>query len=623
MTKTREAVPPSLAEGIKIIKEFAAGLPLDPGVYRMLDKNGEALYVGKAKELKKRVQSYTRARQLTVRLARMVAETVRMEFTVTATEAEALLLETNLIKKLKPRYNILMRDDKSFPYIAITSDHDYPRVLKHRGAKRKNRDYFGPFAGAGDVNRTLALLQKAFMLRNCTDHDFATRSRPCLQYQIKRCTAPCVGYVSKEDYAAQVKMAENFLTGKSAEIQKDFAAKMQQESDAMNFEKAAQYRDRIRALSAVQSRQGFHAAGLQDADIIVIHQQEGRSCILSFFYRSGQYYGNHAFYPRHDVDAEDADVMTAFLLQFYESHPAPPEIYLNVKPREKNLIAQALSLQEEKKVAILVPQRGRKREMIEQAALQAEKQCRDYVSGLATQKQLLKKLAKILGLAAAPTRIEVYDNSHISGTNAVGAMIVAGEEGFQKQFYRKFNIAQGSLTPGDDYAMMREVLRRRFARVQKDDPDKSKNLWPDLVILDGGKGQLSTGLAIFEELGIADVPIVAVAKGVERNAGREKIFLPGKAAPLSLPEGDAVLYFIQRIRDEAHRFAIGAHRTRRKNAAHKTPLDDIDGIGAKRKKALLKHFGSARAVSEAGIADIATVEGISHEMARKIYEYFR
>lgn len=623
MTEKQDAVPPSLAEGIKIIRKFAAGLPLDPGVYRMLDKTGAALYVGKAKELKKRVQSYTRTRQLTVRLARMVAETARMEFTVTATEAEALLLETNLIKKLKPRYNILMRDDKSFPYIAVTRDHDYPRVLKHRGAKQKGRDYFGPFAGAGDVNRVLTLLQKAFQLRNCTDHDFATRSRPCLQYQIRRCTAPCVGYVSKAEYAAQVKQAEDFLTGKSAEIQKEFAAKMQQESDAMNFEKAAQYRDRIRALSAVQSRQGFHAAGLKDADIIVLRRQEGRCCILTFFYRSGQYYGNHAFYPRHDADAAEAEVMTAFLLQFYDSHPAPAEIYLNVRPQEKALMEQALSLRAEKKVALVTPQRGRKRAMIEEAEIQAEKKCRDHVAGLATQKQLLKKLAEILGLKDAPLRIEVYDNSHISGTNAVGAMIVAGEEGFQKQFYRKFNIAQGSLTAGDDYAMMRAVLRRRFSRVQKDDPDKSKNLWPDLVVLDGGRGQLSVGLEVFEELGIADVPLVAVAKGAERNAGREKIFLPEKAAPLILPEGDAVLHFIQRIRDEAHRFAIGAHRTRRKNAAHKTPLDDIAGIGAKRKKALLKHFGSARAVAEAALADLAAVEGISHDMARKIYEYFR
>lgn len=623
MTKKHDAVPASLAEGIKIIKKFAAGLPPDPGVYRMLDYSGAALYIGKARDLKKRVQSYTRAQQLTVRLARMVAQTARMEFTVTATEAEALLLETNLIKKLKPHYNILMRDDKSFPYIAITADHDYPRVLKHRGAKQKNRDYFGPFAGAGDVNRTLALLQKAFQLRNCTDHDFATRSRPCLQYQIKRCTAPCVGYVTKEDYAAQVKLAEDFLTGKSAEIQKDFAAKMQQESDAMNFEKAAQYRDRIRALSAVQSRQGFHAAGLGDADIIVICRQEGRSCILSFFYRSGQYYGNHAFYPRHDVDAGEAEIMAAFLLQFYDSHPAPPEIYLNVKPQEQALIAAALSLRAEKNVTMLVPQRGRKRQMIEQAGIQAEKQCRTYVSGLATQKQLLKKLAEILGMEDAPARIEVYDNSHISGTNAVGAMIVAGEEGFQKQFYRKFNIAEGSLTAGDDYAMMRAVLRRRFARARKDDPDKTGGLWPDLVVLDGGRGQLSAGLEVFAELDIADVTLVAVAKGPERNAGREKIFLPGKAAPITLPEGDAVLHFIQRIRDEAHRFAIGAHRTRRKNAAHKTPLDDIAGIGAKRKKALLKHFGSARAVAEAAVADIAAVDGISHDMARKIYEYFR
>ncbi|TVQ83465.1 MAG: excinuclease ABC subunit UvrC [Micavibrio sp.] len=616
--KKRSARPPSLAGGIKVIKKYAAALPDHAGVYRMLNTAGETLYVGKAKSLKKRVQSYTRIRQMPVRLQRMVAETAAMTHGETATEAEALLLEANLIKKLKPRYNILMRDDKSFPYIAITEDHDFPRVTKHRGAKKKGRRYFGPFAGAGDVNRTLTLLQKAFQLRNCTDHDFAGRSRPCLQYQIRRCTAPCVGYVTQKDYAAQVKTAEDFLSGKTAKIQKYFAVKMQQASDAMDFEQAAEYRDRIRALTAVQSQQHLHAAGLKDADLAALVRQEGRCCVLVSFYRGGQYYGRHAFFPRHDLDAAPQEVMTAFLMQFYESHPAPAEIYLNIRPQEKTTLEEALSLRAEKQVKIFVPQRGAKKALVDQAELQAAAQAREKAAAGATQKRLLEKLAEFLGITTIPQRIEVYDNSHISGRHAVGAMIVAGAEGFLKQHYRKFNIAGTRLAGGDDYAMMREVLRRRFARALKEE-----TALPDLVILDGGKGQLSAGAEIFAELDIRNIALIAVAKGKERNAGREKIFLPGQAPPLILPENDAVLHFIQRLRDEAHRFAIGAHRTRRKNAAEKSPLDEIPGIGARRKQALLKHFGSARAVAEAGLADIAAVDGISAALAKKIYEYFR
>ena len=622
MTKTETNIPPALQNGIDVIRKFTSTLPNVPGVYRMLDKKRDVLYVGKAKDLKKRVQNYTHAARLTVRLQRMVSETTVMEFTQTATETEALLLETNLIKSMKPRYNILMRDDKSFPHIAITQEHDYPRVLKHRGKKKKGQKYFGPFAGAGDVNRSLAVLQKVFMLRDCTDNVFANRSRPCLQYQIKRCTAPCVDYVSKQEYAEQVQMAEDFLTGKSANIQKSFAKRMQQSSDDMDFEQAAVYRDRIRALTAVQAHQNLMGAGLEDADVIAINQQEGRSCILTFFYRGGQYYGNHAWYPKHSFEADVQEILSAFLPQFYESHPPPKNILLNVAPTEKKLLEEALSLQEEKAVKILVPQRGKKKEFMQQAERQAQKYCMEHVSRLSTQKQLLKKLAEILDLDAPPKRIEVYDNSHISGTNAVGAMIVVTEEGFSKQFYRKFNISSKTLTPGDDYAMMHEVLERRFTRAQKEDKDQSKGLWPDLVILDGGKGQLSAGLSVFQDLSITTVPMVAVAKGVERNAGRERIFQPGKEAPICLPQNDAVLHFIQRIRDEAHRFAIGAHRVRRKNAAEKSPLDDIPGIGAKRKKALLMHFGSAKALVDASISDIEAVDGIHHEIAKKIYEYF-
>ncbi len=604
--------------GIKIISDFVKTLPALAGVYRMLDNNDTVLYVGKAKNLKKRVGNYTHINRLSTRLQRMVSETVRMEYTQLRTEAEALLVETNQIKKLKPRYNILMRDDKSFPYIAITKDNNFPRVLKYRGAKQKQHKYFGPFASAGDVNRTLATLQKAFQLRDCTDNVFANRSRPCLQYQIKRCTAPCVDFVSKANYAKQVKLAEDFLLGKTVQIQKHFAKKMQIASDLMDFEQAAIYRDKIKALTAVQSYQNLSTQSLGNADVAVITKYEGKSCVLIFFYRAGQYYGNHASYPKHHIDDTSDKILSAFLLQFYESHPAPEHIYLNIELEEQGLIEEVISKSTDKNIQIAVPKRGKKKEIINKSVLQAESQCMKYVASLTSQKQLLGQLAELLNITKALKRVEVYDNSHISGTNAIGAMIVAGEEGFIKSAYRKFNIKSDNIVAGDDYAMMREVLTRRFEKAQQD------GLYPDLVILDGGLGQLNAGLEVFKQLNIniQDVSIIAVAKGVDRNAGRERIFIPNQAEPISLPKNDALLHFIQRIRDESHRFVIGAHRTRRKNSAKQSPLDEIKGIGAKRKKALLLHFGSAKSIAGAEIVDLEAVDGISKEIAIKLYEYF-
>jgi len=636
----------NLQRGVDLIRGHVKTLPESPGVYRMLNDKGEALYVGKAKALKKRVNSYTNIGKLPIRLQRMVAETVQMEFVHTHTEVEALLLESNLIKKLQPRYNILLRDDKSFPYILITGDHDFPQVKKHRGARKKKGqkgggEYFGPFAGAGAVNHTIAVLQRAFKLRNCTDNYFAQRKRPCLQYHIKRCTAPCVGKVSQKEYGAQVEQARAFLTGQSREIQDRFAAEMQAASEAQDYELAADYRDRIKALASIQARQDINVEGIGDADVMSLVQKEGKSCVQVFFFRGGQNFGNRAYFPRHDSEEKPADILSVFMAQFYESKPVPGQIYVNVMPSEAALLEEALGSREKpaRKVTISRPSRGKRKRLSEFVTRNAEDAIARHLLERASEEKMMRGVAEIFGMEAPPQRIEVYDNSHISGTNMTGAMIVAGPEGFRKNAYRKFNIREAD--EADDYGMMREVMSRRFGRLlssssrrkpgSHDDKEKDSGLrrnddsfsdWPDLLLIDGGKGQLSSVMEVLEELGVADdLCVVGVAKGPDRNAGRETFFMPGKKS-FQLPVNDPVLHYLQRLRDEAHRFAIGAHRTRRKQDISKSPLDEIPGIGAHRKRALLLHFGSGKAVSEAGIEDLRNVAGISKIVAEKIYNHF-
>ncbi len=611
----------SLGRGIETIAAAVKTLPSGPGVYRMLDRRGKALYVGKARNLKKRVTTYTQINKLPYRLQRMVAETALLEVVTTHSEVEALLLESNLIKRLMPRYNVLLRDDKSFPYILITGDNEVPQITKHRGAHNRPGAYFGPFASAGAVNRTITALEKAFLLRSCSDAVYASRSRPCLMYQIKRCAAPCVGRIGPEDYGRLVTQARDFLTGRSRDVQTRLAAEMQDASERLDFESAALIRDRIRALSHIQSHQDINVPGIDDADVIAAQQEAGRTCVQVFFFRAGRNYGNRAYFPSHDRKLGVQAVLSSFVAQFYDNKPTPPLVLLSHSPDDRPLLAEALSQRADRKVSLLVPQRGAKRKLIEHALSNARDALGRRLAESASQRDLLEKLAATLGLEALPERIEVYDNSHLGGTKPYGAMIVAGTEGLIKASYRKFRI-KGAPAPGDDYAMMREVLRRRFERAMKEDPDRSGDLWPDLVILDGGRGQLNTGLEVFADLGIADVALVAVAKGPERNAGRERIFLPERQ-PLLLEPRDPVLYFIQRLRDEAHRFAIGSHRAGRAKAISQSPLDEVPGIGAKRKKALLLHFGSAKAVSRAGLADLEAVSGISATVARRIYDFFR
>ena len=614
-----------IASGVETIRTTWKTLPNQPGVYRMLDKRGDAIYVGKARNLKKRVIAYTQIDKLPRRLQRMVAQTRSMEVVTTASEVEALLLESNLIKRHMPRYNVLLRDDKSFPYILITGGHDYPQIAKHRGQHRQEGNYFGPFASAGAVNRTVTALEKAFLLRSCSDHVFANRKRPCLLYQIKRCSAPCVGRISQADYAALVEQATAFLSGRNSGIQRELAGLMEEASAEMDFERAAVYRDRIRALSHIQSHQDINLEGMEDADVIALHEEAGQSCIQVFFFRAGRNYGNRAYFPSHDKAETPEDVLAAFIAQFYDNKPPPPLLLLNREASEAPLLAEALSSKSPRKVRLLVPQRGEKRKVVEQAVTNAREALARRLSESSAQIKLLQALGDLMGLESSPERVEVYDNSHLMGTNPYGAMIVAGPEGFMKNSYRKFAIRDAK-TPdgqatGDDYGMMREVMTRRFSRALKEDPERERGLWPDLVLLDGGKGQLSSALAVFEELGITDQPIAAIAKGPDRDAGRERIFLPGQE-PILLPPRDPLLYFIQRLRDEAHRFAIGSHRLGRKKAMTTSPLDEIPGIGAKRKKALLMHFGSARGVSRAGVADLMAVEGISEAVAKKIHGHF-
>ena len=630
----------SLEAGVAVLRGQLKLLPAGPGVYRMIDRAGDVLYVGKARNLKRRVTNYTAVAKLDERLRRMVAETAALEVVSTHTEVEALLLESNLIKRLKPRYNITMRDDKSFPYILITGDHDWPQIKKYRGARSEKGTYFGPFASAGAVNRTLSALQRAFLLRSCTDAVFASRTRPCLLYQIKRCSAPCVARIGAEDYGALVRQATDFLAGRSQDIQRDLAERMDAASGALEFEKAAIYRDRIRALSQIQAHQDVNPEGLTDADVIAAHQAGGQTSIQVFFFRGGRNYGNRAYFPRHDKDASAADVLAAFIGQFYDNKLPPACILLSHPIAEAELIAEALGQKAGHRVELLTPRRGGKRKLVEHALRNAEEALARRVSESASQRRLLERLADAFALDGVPERIEVYDNSHISGTDALGAMIVAGPDGFMKNAYRKFNIrtarapgaesagegggvesGEAAITPGDDYGMMREVLGRRFARALKEDPERERGAWPDLVILDGGKGQLNAALAVMADLGIDDVPLVAIAKGPDRDAGRERFFLPDGRV-MNFEPNDPVLYYLQRLRDEAHRFAIGGHRGKRSKAIGQSILDEIPGIGARRKRALLHHFGSARAVARAGLEDLAAVEGISQTVAKKIYDHF-
>jgi excinuclease ABC subunit C len=662
----RRARAQSLAEGVAVLEAHLKTLPSSPGVYRMLNGSGDALYVGKARNLKRRVTSYTQVDRLPMRLKRMVAETQSLEVVVTHTEVEALLLESNLVKRLRPRYNVQLRDDKSFPYILVTADHPAPQITKHRGARSRPGEYFGPFASAGAVNRTLTALQRAFLLRSCSDSVYATRTRPCLLYQIKRCSAPCVGRIGESDYAELVAQAHDFLSGQSRAVQQRLAQAMQAASVALDFETAAKLRDRIRALAQVQAHQDIHVEDIDEADVIAAHQAGGQTCIQVFFFRAGSNYGNRAYFPSHDREAGLEEVLTAFIGQFYENKTPPRLILLSDKPAEEALLAEALAISAGHKVELLVPQRGSKRRVVEHAQANAREALARRMAENASQRQLLDGVAQALGLDSPPSRIEVYDNSHIQGRHAYGCMIVAGPDGFIKNAYRKFSIGGGTAkakpqepvpplaklnepadsfaptplageaeatpaeivaalpppTGGDDYAMMREVMERRFARALKEDPERERGTWPDLVMLDGGQGQLNSALEVFAELGIDDVPIVAIAKGPDRDAGRERFFMPGKP-PFGLEPKDPVLYFLQRLRDEAHRFAIGTHRAKRSKQIGHSLLDEVSGIGAKRKKALLLHFGSAAAVARAGLTDLMQVEGISETVAKKIYDHFQ
>ena len=606
------ATPPpagNLARGVAVIRAALKTMPPAPGVYRMLNAKGDALYVGKAANLKNRVVNYANVNGLPMRLKRMVAETHSLEIAITHTEVEALLLECNLIKRLMPRYNVLLRDDKSFPYIHLTGGHPFPQLTKHRGARNDEGDYFGPFASAGAVNRTLIALQRAFLLRSCADSVFSARTRPCLLYQIKRCSAPCTGRIDHDGYARLIAEARGFLAGRSQEIQARLAKHMQELSDRREYESAALIRDRIRALTQVQGRQDINLDGLGDADVVALHQAGGNSSIQVFFFRGGQNWGNRAYFPAHARDLEVGDVMGAFLGQFYDNKPPPPQILVSHQPTEASLLAEALGARAGRRIEIVAPERGDKRKLVQHALLNAREALGRRLAESSAQRRLLDGVAETFGLVAPPQRIEVYDNSHIQGAHAVGAMIVAGPEGFIKNAYRKFTIREPA-APGDDYAMMREVLGRRFARALKENPDR--NGLPDLVLIDGGQGQLTAACQVLTDLGVNDVPVVGVAKGPDRNAGRERFFRTGKP-PLSLDPKDPVLYFLQRLRDEAHRFAIGAHRSKRSRAIGASPLDEIAGIGAARKRALLHHFRPAVATARAGISKI---------VAKKIYDHF-
>ena len=624
--------------GAELIGEFVKRLPNNPGVYRMFNEAGDVLYVGKARSLKKRVANYAMGRVHSNRIARMVRETANMEFVTTRTETEALLLEANLIKRLRPRFNVLLRDDKSFPYILITGDHRAPAIFKHRGARARKGDYFGPFASAGAVGRTINSLQRAFLIRTCADSVFETRTRPCLLYQIKRCSGPCTHEISDAGYAELVQEAKDFLSGKSQNVKAHMAEEMNAAAEDLDFERAAVFRDRLAALSHVQSHQGINPAGVEEADIFAIHHEGGISCIQVFFFRTGQNWGNRAYFPKADPSLSSAEVLNAFLAQFYDDKPVPKQILLSETVEEIELLAAALSEKTGHKVSILVPQRGEKRDLVDHVVANAREAHGRKLAETASQSRLLEGFKETFKLPYVPQRIEIYDNSHIMGTNAVGGMVVAGPEGFVKGQYRKFNIKSTDITPGDDFGMMREVMTRRFSRLLKEEgkPDRSAAMeapaadaadqpfpaWPDIILIDGGQGQMTAVRTILEELGVTDSVIaIGVAKGVDRDAGRERFFAPSRES-FTLPPRDPVLYFIQRLRDEAHRFAIGSHRARRKKEMIKNPLDEIGGIGPSRKRALLQHFGTAKAVSRAALSDLMAVEGISEAVARQVYNHF-
>lgn len=609
-----------VCRGLAVISAALKTMPRSPGVYRMLNVTGVALYIGKARDLKKRISAYTRPERVSLRIRRMISETANVEVITTHTEAEALLLEADLIKSLAPRYNILLRDDKSFPEIMVTTDHDYPRILKHRGSRKRGAEYFGPFASTWAVNQTLNTLQRAFLLRSCSDSVFSSRTRPCLLFQIKRCCAPCVGKVGHKDYMALIEQARAFFIGRSRKIRKKLAICMQEASHAMAFEEAAVYRDRLRALSTVQTHhEGVNPASVQEADVLAIYQEGGRTCIQVFFFRAGRNHGNRAYFPLHaKIDSVEA-VLEAFLGQFYTSHQPPRLLLLDRSLPNQDLVETALCLKAKRKIKLHIPMRGNKHRIVLYAQRNAREALLRRLSENSLQRKLLRELAKVLSLENIPERIEVYDNSHIHGTDQIGAMIVAGSEGFLKKAYRTFNI-KSNIQPGDDYAMMHEVLTRRFSHALRENLSQSQ--WPNLVIVDGGSGQLKVAHQVFVDLGIEDVSVCGISKGPDRHAGREKIYLPNRAKPIILETRDPVLHFIQRLRDEAHRFAISAHRRKRSNAISRSVLGEIPGIGAKRKKALLHHFGSAHTVAQAGLSDLEQVVGISTSIAHKIYDWF-
>jgi len=630
-----DAASDSLAAGREAVLHYVKLAPSRPGVYRMIDGRGDVLYVGKAKNIRKRITAYARPTGLDTRIERMIAATRTLEFVVTRTETEALLLEANLIKRLRPRFNVLLRDDKSFPYILITSDHWAPQILKHRGARSRPGRYYGPFASVWAVNRTINALQRAFLLRSCSDGFFENRTRPCLLYQIKRCSAPCTKEIDFAGYAALVGDANAFLSGRSKSVKDDLVGAMEEASTALDFEHAAIYRDRLSALSAIQSQQGINPRTVVEADVFAVHQQGGFTCVEVFFFRTGQNWGNRAYFPKADKSLGSDEVLAAFLAQFYDDKPPPRLILISHKIDDQALLAAALTTRSGHKVEISLPQRGEKKDLMAHALSNAREALGRKLAETSSQQRLLTQLAETFALPRPPRRIEVFDNSHIQGTNAVGAMIVAGAEGFRRKDYRKFNIRSTALTPGDDFAMMREVLERRFQRLMDeaprngdllpegerepaDEPDESP--WPDLVLIDGGLGQLNAAREVLQKLG-ADVPLIAIGKGPDRDAGRETFFLPGRDS-FKLPPRDPVLYFVERLRDEAHRFAVGSHRTRRAKDLREAGLQEISGIGPTRKRALLHHFGTLKAIERASVVDLMEVEGISAETARRIYEFF-
>ncbi|NUS22242.1 MAG: excinuclease ABC subunit UvrC [Mesorhizobium sp.] len=627
--------------GAEVIQTLVKRLPNQPGVYRMMNAAGDVLYVGKARSLKKRVTNYAQGRFHTARIGRMVRETATMEFVVTRTEIEALLLEANLIKRLRPRFNVLMRDDKSFPYILLTGDHVSPGIYKHRGARSRKGDYFGPFASAGAVGRTINSLQRAFLLRSCTNSFYENRTRPCLLYQIKRCAGPCTGEISHEGYAELVAEAKDFLSGRSQKVKTEISAAMQQASAELDFERAAIYRDRLAALSHVQAHQGINPQTVEEADVFAIHQEGGQTCIQVFFFRTGQNWGNRAYFPKADPALEPAEVLGSFLAQFYDDKLPARTLLLSQTAQEQELLAEALSTHAGRKITISVPQRGEKKDLTDHALQNAREALGRRLAETSTQARLLQGFAETFGLAKPPVRIEVYDNSHIMGTNAVGAMVVAGPEGFVKNQYRKFNIRSTEITPGDDFGMMREVMQRRFSRLLKEHGDEQPGAttddagdedlvagnggfpaWPDVILIDGGQGQMTAVRQILADLGVEDrVTAIGIAKGPDRDAGRERFFVKGRES-FMLPVRDPVLYFVQRLRDEVHRFAIGSHRARRKKEMVKSPLDEIAGIGPGRKRALLLAFGTAKAVSRAAVEDLVKVDGISEHVAKLVYNHF-